>query len=105
MFDAVFAKRSAGTLGELFTLSFALKPTQFTGPIDIVLGDADYPFCGGNCTSPKAQAPATIPVFYPRAGAGSRSFVLPNAGHNYNAHYGAPAAYEHINEFLKNNGF
>ena len=82
-----------------------MRSPNFTGPVDIVTSLFDIPFCLGDCTFPTDLAAATIPALYPDAAAGSRSFLVPRTGHNINAHFGAPVAYNQINTFLRDNGF
>ena len=94
------------TLGEyLANGSFFTVATNFTGPVDVVNGEHDLPNCDGNCYLPHNLAEAAIPAFYPNAAKGSSYFIAPGSGHFLNYHYVAGAAYEHIHEFIKNNGF
>ena len=101
-----YAERQTITIGELFTVAGTLAPaTAYTGPVDIVLGKYDFPFCGGDCTYPSDLAAAALPTLYPNADKeGSKNVILEQQGHCLNAHYSAPEAYEQIAEFLKANG-
>ena len=82
-----------------------LPNPRFTGPVDVVDGRLDFAACGGNCDYPVDLAAALIPALYPRAANGSQSYLVPESGHNINAHYTAPKAYVQINAFLTANGF
>lgn len=94
------------SVGELLTIGTIVAPSPaFTGPVDVVLGENDLIFCGGNCTSPTDQSAAVQPAFYPNAAAGSQHFLAPGAGHNINAHFSAKASWDHQTNFLKMNGF
>ncbi|KAF4632044.1 hypothetical protein G7Y89_g6085 [Cudoniella acicularis] len=95
------------TIGELFTNSFFVSPAPlFTGPIDVVIGENDLPFCQSNCLVPGNQAEVVRGALYPNANvAGSQVFVLEGAGHGLNLHYNAKEAYEHVFGFLRGNGF
>merc|ERR1712029_1217125 len=53
------------TLGELFTQGMAAAPaTQFNGPVAVVDGHEDFPFCFGNCSAPANKAQA-VKALYP----------------------------------------
>lgn len=102
----MYAKKSTYTLGQLFTLPSIYAPAPaFTGPVNIVVGQHDFPFCLGDCNSPPDQAAATIPALYPAAGAGSAHYTVPNSGHLLNAHYQAPEVFAQINNFLHVHGY
>lgn len=77
---------------------------NFTGPVDVVNGVHDLPFCEGNCYLPTNQAELVLEALYPMAAVGSRTFLVGGAGHGLNLHYGAGQAYEQIAGFLKVNG-
>lgn len=65
----------------------------------------DFPFCGGDCTSPTDQTTATISALYPGAAQGSSGYIVPRSGHYINAHYGAQDEFREINNFLTSHGF
>ncbi|ESZ98065.1 hypothetical protein SBOR_1596 [Sclerotinia borealis F-4128] len=100
-FNHQVAQKQTYTIGQQFTLPtiYSTAP-KFTGPVDIVIGRYDFPFCKGMCNHPIDLAAATIPVLYPAANAKSESFVVPDSGHLINAHYRAGAQFDHINGFL-----
>ena len=106
VFEYQVADKDTQTLGNLFTLASVSGPVpQFKGPVDVILGENDFVFCGGNCTYPSDQTIPTLDLLYPSAGNGSQHFIVPGAGHAINGHYSAPKAFEHINGFLDSNGF
>ena len=89
----------------MFTLGAAYAPASaFAGPVDIVNGQNDYFYCGGDCTYPTNQAAAVKPALFPAASSGSQFYLAPNAGHNVNAHYSASQAFEQMIAFLRSNG-
>ncbi len=89
----------------MFTLGSAYAPaTAFTGPVDIVNGQNDYFYCGGDCTYLTDQAAAAIPAYFPAASKGSQSYLAPNAGHNVNMHYSSISAFQQMTAFLQTNG-
>lgn len=88
----------------MFTLGSAYAPaTAYTGPVDIVNGQNDYFYCGGDCTYPTDQAAAAIPAYFPAASKGSQSYLAPNAGHNINPHYSSVQAFQQMIAFLQTN--
>ncbi|KAL8726651.1 MAG: hypothetical protein Q9181_005965 [Wetmoreana brouardii] len=105
VFEATVRDKDTNSIGELLTLGTIVAPSPaFTGPVDVVLGENDLIFCGGNCATPVDQAAAVQPLFYPNASAGSRHYLAAGAGHSINAHFSAKAAWAHQLDFLKLNG-
>lgn len=104
LLDLAEATKQTLTLGELLTTGDAIGVTNFTGPVDVVDGDADFPNCSGNCLTPHNVAAAVLPALYPKASNGSSYYIAPLTGHALNYHYATPGAYEHIHGFIKKNG-
>lgn len=99
------ATKQTFTVGEFLTTALIeMVSTNFTGPIDVVDGENDFPFCQGNCLLPHNQAAAVKAALYPAASSGSDYYIAPGAGHGLNLHYAASMAYEHIQNFIKKNG-
>ena len=87
------------TLGLAYTVA-----NGFTGPLDVVNGENDLFYCGGNCKFPSDQAAAVKPAFFPNASAnGSQSYLVPGAGHNVALAKNAGLGYAQMVEFLKTN--
>ncbi|KAI4717332.1 alpha/beta-hydrolase [Aureobasidium sp. EXF-10727] len=102
---AAEAAKGSVTFGELFTqAAIAGVASNFTGPVAIVNGDADLPFCYGNCSYPMNKAEAAIKMLYPAASANG-TYLAPLTGHGVNLHYTALDAYKFIGTFLKQNRF
>jgi pimeloyl-ACP methyl ester carboxylesterase len=100
------ATKQTITIGEyLTTTSLFAIATNFTGPIDVVNGENDLLNCDGNCLLPHNLAAALKGELYPAASNGSSYYLGPGSGHFLNYHYAAPIAYEHIHDFIKQNGF
>lgn len=99
------ANKQTQTFGELLTLGtiVALSP-QFKGPVDVVLGENDLVFCGGDCTKPVDQSALVAQAFYPAASK-SQHYLVPGAGHSIFAHYSASSAFNQMIQFLQTNGF
>lgn len=92
-------------LGELLTLASGNVPSSnFSGPVDVVNGQYDLLYCGGDCAFPTDQSALVQPAFYPNAGGISQQFLVPNCGHVINAHLTAPQAFAQMLAFLQVNG-
>jgi pimeloyl-ACP methyl ester carboxylesterase len=105
--NLVIAENTKQTVsfGELITLSTIIAPaTEFTGAIDVVNGDSDWPFCLGNCSVPVNLAQAVKGLLYPKASNQSQYYLAENCGHGINLHYAAVAVYSQIQTFIKSVG-
>ncbi|KAJ8112559.1 hypothetical protein OPT61_g5099 [Boeremia exigua] len=96
------------TAGELLTIGNAPGPSLFTGPVLVLTGQHDVPFCGGNCygvlpDSNATSIPAGAVAAFPSASA-FEAYIQPNAGHGLNFHYNATAGYQVVQDFLARNG-
>jgi pimeloyl-ACP methyl ester carboxylesterase len=95
------ATKGSVTFGELFTTTAVIAPaSDFTGSVAVVNGDADLPFCTGNCSYPSNLAQEALQL-YPRADR-TGTYLAPLTGHGLNLHYSAVAAYHYIQEFISN---
>jgi pimeloyl-ACP methyl ester carboxylesterase len=104
--DAAEASKQTLTIGELFTNpEFVAPAPKFTGPIDVLNGENDLPFCQSNCLLPQNQAALVKGVLYPNAKNSSTYYIGKGAGHGLNLHYVAPDAYQQIFKFIKENEF
>ncbi|KAE8334730.1 hypothetical protein BDV24DRAFT_156631 [Aspergillus arachidicola] len=100
------ATKQPVTVGELLTAGSALSSSQFTGPVLIITGSGDLPFCGGDCLATGGSA-ASIPEEAAKGFPAAKVFqayIQPNTGHGLNLHYNATGAYEYITDFLRQNG-
>lgn len=108
--DTILARAEASketvTVGQLFTTTAVIgRANEYTGPVAIVNGDADLPFCLGNCTYPVDKSSAVQHALYPQAKILSNSvYVAPNTGHGINLHYSAPGTFKFIQDFVKSSG-
>ncbi|KAK5054733.1 hypothetical protein LTR84_001625 [Exophiala bonariae] len=97
------------TVGELLTIASAIGGvSQFSGPVLVITGERDLPFCGGDCLATGDPAVASIPAGVAAFVPSSRSyetFIVPKAGHGLNFEYSAQTTYQHIARFLEANGF
>lgn len=104
-FEQQVANKQTNTLGILLTLGGIIAPsTHFTGPVDVVNGENDLVFCGGNCLYPTDQNKAVLAVFYPTASSGSQAYISAGAGHSIAAHKSGPDSFAHMISFLQANG-
>lgn len=94
------------TTGELLTITGFPSSSLFLGPVLLFNGDADQPFCGGDCGPPGTghvnigdEARALFPARGP-----FDSYVQPNTGHALNVHYNATAGYRAIQNWLGTHG-
>ncbi|CAF9909085.1 hypothetical protein IMSHALPRED_007596 [Imshaugia aleurites] len=96
------ATKEPFTTGEVLTLSGSPSTAPaFKGPVQVLDGNQDFIFCGGDC-SPASDA-ATIPGAVAAAFPAARAFdayIQPNTGHGINLHYNATNAYRVAQEFL-----
>lgn len=101
------ATKGTVTFGELLTLSTVAAPAMnFAGPLAVVNGDNDLPFCFGNCSYPSNLAEAVKPMLYPMvSNSSSSTYLVPKTGHGINQHYSAGEAFSFIQNFIKSHGF
>ncbi|CAF9906546.1 MAG: hypothetical protein GOMPHAMPRED_004777 [Gomphillus americanus] len=97
--------KQAATIGELLTTATLAPTNSFTGPVLVITGDQDTPFCGGNCLATgDPMVPSVISTTqksFPNVPAGNfLAYVQPNTGHALNFHYNATGAYSVINSFF-----
>ncbi|KAF1356298.1 hypothetical protein BDV97DRAFT_386155 [Delphinella strobiligena] len=100
------ATKGTVTIGEFFSLNAVSSVSKnFTGPVTVVNGAQDLPFCSGNCSYPTNQAAIALTALYPMAKNTSSTYLAPVCGHGINVHYAAGAAFDFIQNFVKSNGF
>ncbi|KAJ9254119.1 hypothetical protein DTO207G8_3696 [Paecilomyces variotii] len=97
------------TPGELLTLRSAPAESNFSGPVMVLTGKFDVPFCGGNCLDTGDPAVTAIPdtvrnIFTEINDDDFFSYVQPNTGHGINMHYNATGAYNVIGQWLRSKG-
>lgn len=96
------------TTGELLTIGSAPKSSPFSGPVLVLTGEHDVPFCGGNCYGQvpgtnTSTIPQDVALAYPAAST-FEAYIQPSTGHGINFHHNATAAYEVVQAFLAKNG-
>ncbi|QPH02501.1 hypothetical protein C2857_006711 [Epichloe festucae Fl1] len=108
LLEAATATGQPATVGELLTVGSGPTTSEFAGPVMIITGDRDIPFCGGNCMNTMAingSAPNLIEkskASFSKAKVFNAT-VVPEAGHGLNYGYSAPYTYKAITDFLNAN--
>ena len=93
------------TIGELLTLGAVPTMNNYAGPVLVINGNGDVPYCGGDCSATGnpmlPSIPAGVKMALPKVQASDfMAYVQPNTGHGINFHYNATAAYKIIQNFL-----
>ncbi|KAL4894690.1 hypothetical protein BDV59DRAFT_200513 [Aspergillus ambiguus] len=94
------------TVGELLTIGTVPAQSTFPGPVLIITGSNDLPFCGGDCYN-TGGASDSIPADARSSFTARKSilaYVQPDMGHGINLHYNASGAYNFIVSWLMSNG-
>lgn len=94
------------TVGEFLTIASAPAESSFAGPVMMIAGANDVPFCGGDCLATGGSS-ASIPAAAEKAFPSAKSFdafIQPDTGHGLNFHYNATAGYKQITDFLDRQG-
>lgn len=104
--DLAFKTSQAVTLGGLFTQGSGTAPAQnFTGPVFVIDGQQDLPFCNSDCTTTTngSTIPEQVKTLYPVT-KNFTSSIVPNSGHGLSNGYTASDAYEQVLSFIVSNG-
>jgi pimeloyl-ACP methyl ester carboxylesterase len=90
------------SVGELLTIGGATATLNlFAGPVLIITGERDVPFCGGSCYNgaPNGSSiPAQAQKFFTKTDV--TTTIVPGAGHGLNLEYSHPFTYKSINDFF-----
>ncbi|KAK5744964.1 hypothetical protein LTR17_001715 [Elasticomyces elasticus] len=89
-------------IGEILTIGSEIASLNtFRGPVLVVTGEYDVPFCGGSCyngASPNSSIPAQSQQYWTNTSIST--IIVPGAGHALNLEYSHPSTYKSINEFF-----
>lgn len=106
-YDPEYAAIAAGpeyadavTLGQLTSQSALMMSADFKGPVFVISGEHDLPFCAGNCQPPLLDG---VQMLYPMAGNFS-TFIEPASGHGLVVGYTGPDSNRRVVDFFKGNG-
>lgn len=95
------------TVGELLTIGGETGSiNHFAGPVLVITGGRDIPYCGGNCLAAPTGYPS-IPAAAVTTLPNAKNFeavIVPNAGHGLNLEYSHPFTYATINNYFLANG-
>ncbi|KAF9761003.1 hypothetical protein IL306_004015 [Fusarium sp. DS 682] len=104
--QVAYEKGQPVTPGEILSLGApASKNNTYTGPVQIVTGSRDVPFCGDNCYSTASvdpELPSLLDIsrqFFTHASRFNTT-VVPGAGHGLNLGYSHTVTYDAILDFL-----
>ncbi|KFA66079.1 hypothetical protein S40285_08137 [Stachybotrys chlorohalonatus IBT 40285] len=107
--ELAFSTGQPTTPGEVLTLGAgATNPNRFKGPVMIITGEQDIPYCGGNCYGTAAIdncAPDLIEnsAQYFRSASVFNATIVPGAGHGLNFGYSHVTTYSAMLNFLGKN--
>jgi pimeloyl-ACP methyl ester carboxylesterase len=90
------------TIGELLTIGGETgSPNNFAGPVFVITGERDIPFCGGSCYNGAPEG-SSLPAQAQRTFTSTNitAVVVPGAGHGLNLEYSHPFTYKSINDFF-----
>ncbi|KAI0889071.1 Alpha/Beta hydrolase protein [Annulohypoxylon maeteangense] len=98
--QAAYESNQPVTVGEIMTLgSGATGNNTFGGPVLIITGERDIPFCGGNCDSTNPPIPDQSGQYFTNTN-NFDAIVVPKTGHSLNMEYTAATTYTSILDFL-----
>ncbi|KAK9771836.1 putative Alpha/Beta hydrolase protein [Seiridium cardinale] len=98
--EAAYNTGEPVTVGELLTIAGpASVLNTYPGPVLVVTGDRDIPFCGGNCTISTPSIPAMAQEYFANASYFD-AFVVPGSGHGLNLEYTWPVTYQAMLDFF-----
>ncbi|KAI6800507.1 hypothetical protein KC332_g9633 [Hortaea werneckii] len=95
------------TLGELLTIGGEIAvPNTFCGPVLVITGERDVPYCGGDCLAAAGTGYDNIPAKVQEGFPNTEITVdiVAGAGHGLNFEYSHPETYSSIFSFLSDNG-
>ncbi|KAF2237155.1 hypothetical protein EV356DRAFT_442255 [Viridothelium virens] len=101
-----FQTQQPVTAGEILTIA-ASGVNHFAGPVIVITGERDVPFCGGDCLATGNPALPNIPddvkPDFPNASV-FKTFIVPASGHGLNLEYSHKTTYHVAQQFLNENG-
>ncbi|OCT52015.1 hypothetical protein CLCR_08711 [Cladophialophora carrionii] len=103
-----YANGQPAAIGALLTIGSAMYGVSaFPGPVMVITGERDLPFCGGNCYATGDSNHPNIPdmarQFLPNA-RDVNVTIVPGGGHGLNMEYGHETVYRAMNDFLGSSG-
>jgi pimeloyl-ACP methyl ester carboxylesterase len=80
------------------------KATGYLGPLAIMMGQDDQPFCHGDCGMGDQSLIALSRPFFPNTG-DFEGFLMPDTGHALQYHFTAREGFTKVHLWLEKNGF
>lgn len=106
--EAAEATKKPVTVGEALSLGSLVMSNAFAGPVFVIDGEHDLPYCGGDCVNTGNPAlpniGAAVKMNFPNASS-FESYIQPKTGHGLNLHYNATAGYDVIQNWLASVGY
>ncbi|PNY29728.1 Uncharacterized protein TCAP_00355 [Tolypocladium capitatum] len=105
MLQAATATGQPAAVGELLTVGSTGATSEFGGPVLVITGERDVPFCGGDCKNAviiNNSAPNLIEMSrtsFKKASAFNAT-IVPGAGHSLNFEHTSGATYKAILDFI-----
>jgi len=90
------------TIGELLTIGGETGSlNHFAGPVFVITGERDVPFCGGSCLNGAPEG-SSIPAQAQKTFTSTNitTTIVPGAGHGLNLEYSHPFTFKSVNEFF-----
>ncbi|POR32810.1 Uncharacterized protein TPAR_06992 [Tolypocladium paradoxum] len=106
MLDVATKTGQPAAVGELLTVGSTGSTSEFGGPVLIITGEKDVPFCGGDCRNTmviKNSAPNLIEMSktsFKKASAFNAT-IVDHAGHGLNLQYSCGFTYKAILDFVR----
>ncbi|KAK5703538.1 hypothetical protein LTR17_022017 [Elasticomyces elasticus] len=105
--STIFNTQKPITVGEALTsIGETATINNFAGPVLIITGNRDLPFCSGNCLAAPNNL-TSIPEVSKKTIPYAKNFevvIVPNAAHGLNLEYSHPFTYATINNYFIANG-
>ncbi|CAM6084559.1 unnamed protein product [Calypogeia fissa] len=105
-----FSREDVQAIGELNSINsvvagpFFTEKSRYTGPLAVMMGEQDGPFCYGDCGRGNSSLIALSKPFWPNVSRYT-GFLMKNTGHLLQYHYSARKGFELLHEWLETSGF
>lgn len=101
--EAAYTTGQPVTVGELMTIGGATAGNNtFGGPVLVITGERDIPFCGGNCLTSSPSIPAQSEKYFTNASSFD-TIIVGGTGHGLNLEYTSHETYTSILDFFDKN--
>ncbi|ETS84808.1 hypothetical protein PFICI_02833 [Pestalotiopsis fici W106-1] len=98
--EAAFQTGQPNSIGEVLTMNGAYDaPNPYQGPVMVITGERDVPFCGGNCSATEPSIPEMVQHSFQNA-TYFDAVIVTGSGHGLNLEYTWPTTYSNILDFI-----